>query len=129
MNVSTRQLVRERAGNRCEYCQLSQELSPLATLQVDHIIPRKHHGTDHPDNLALSCIDCNLHKGSDVAGYDPLTGALKELFHPRRHIWSDHFEWAGVLIIGRSDVGRTTVQVLQLNGEDRLQLRTVATRH
>jgi hypothetical protein len=96
----------------------------LAALHIDHIFPRKHHGGDEADNLALACIDCNLHKGTNVAGYDPLTRALTELFHPRRHVWTDHFQWLGVLIIGTTAIGRTTVEVLDPNSADRLELRT-----
>jgi hypothetical protein len=97
----------------------------LAALHVEHILPKKHGGADNLDNLALACIDCNLHKGSNVAGYDPETGQLTELFSPRRHQWEEHFERRGVLIVGRTPVGRTTVQVLQLNADERLQLRMV----
>lgn len=123
MDAATRRTVRERAGNRCEYCGLHQDQSPLAVLHVEHIVPKKHGGGDELDNLALACIDCNLHKGTNVAGYDPETGALTELFHPRRHVWTDHFEWLGPLIVGRSAIGRSTIEVLNLNSDDQLQLR------
>ena len=126
MDAATRTLVRQRAGNRCEYCALRQVDSPLAALHIEHIIPKKHAGTDDLDNLALACVDCNLHKGSNVAGYDPLAGELTELFHPRRQVWSDHFAWDGILIVGKTAVGRTTVVVLQLNAEEQLQLRRIA---
>jgi hypothetical protein len=33
-----RQTVIERAGNRCEYCQLSQ-LGQAATFHIDHVMP------------------------------------------------------------------------------------------
>jgi 5-methylcytosine-specific restriction endonuclease McrA len=122
MDAATRRTVRERAGNRCEYCGLHQDQSPLAVLHVEHIVPKKHGGSDELDNLALACIDCNLHKGTNVAGYDPETSALTELFHPRRHVWADHFEWLGPLIVGRSAIGRSTVEVLNLNSDDQLQL-------
>jgi hypothetical protein len=126
MDAVTRNLVRERAGNRCEYCGLKQLDSPLAALHIEHVIPRKHGGTDDPGNLALACIDCNLRKGSNVAGYDPVTGELTELFHPRRHVWSEHFAWDGVLIVGRTAIGRTTAEVLRLNSEEQLELRMLA---
>jgi hypothetical protein len=42
------------------------------------------------------------------------------------HRWDDHFEWHGVLIVGTTPVGRTTVRVLQLNAEERLQLRVAS---
>ena len=63
--------MRNRAGNRCEYCQLRQEDSPLAALHVEHIVPKTHGGTDDLENLALACIDCNLHKGPNLTGIDP----------------------------------------------------------
>jgi hypothetical protein len=111
---------------RCESCGLRQDQSPLAALHIEHIVPKKHGGTDDPDNLALACVDCNLHKGSNVAGYDPRSGELTELFHPRHHVWSDHFERVGVFIAGKTPIGRATVEVLQLNSEEQLQLRVVS---
>lgn len=128
MNSATRSQVCRRATYRCEYCGLHQNQSPLAALHVEHILPRKHGGSDDLNNLALACIDCNLHKGSNVAGYDPETGRLTELFHPRRQSWCEHFERQGALIVGRTAIGRTTVEVLHLNAEERLQLRTAFVR-
>lgn len=125
MDSLTRTRVRERAGNRCEYCQLHQEDSPLARLHVEHIIPKAHGGSDDLDNLALACIDCNLHKGSNLTGLDPETGRVTELFHPRRQTWTDHFEWQGIQISGKTATGRTTVRVLSMNSEDQLALRSV----
>ena len=124
MDTSTRVLVRERAGNYCEYCQLHQDDSPLATLHIEHITPKKHGGSDDINNLALACIDCNLHKGSNLTGIDPETDEITELFHPRRHRWIDHFVWNGIYIIGKTAIGRTTVRVLSMNADDQLALRS-----
>jgi hypothetical protein len=123
MSPSTRTRVRERAGDRCEYCQLPQADSPLAALHVEHVLPKVHGGTDDSDNLALACIDCNLHKGTNLTGIDPETKRLTELFHPRRHVWNEHFEWDGPYLLGKTAIGRTTIRVLNMNGEDRLTLR------
>ncbi len=57
MSPALRARVRERAGNRCEYCQLRQEDSPLAALLIKHIVPRIHGGADDLNSLALACID------------------------------------------------------------------------
>lgn len=95
-------------------------------MQVEHIRPRKHGGSDEAENLALACIDCNLHKGSNIAGYDPETDLMTPLFHPRHDGWDHHFERVGVVIVGLTDVGRTTVVVLDLNSDDRLDLRLAA---
>lgn len=125
MEAQTRTRVRERAGNRCEYCQLHQDDSPLATLHIEHVIPKVHGGTDDLENLALACIDCNLHKGTNLTGVDPETRQITNLFHPRRERWEEHFTWDGNQIAGLSASGRTTVRVLQMNSEDQLALRSV----
>ena len=124
MNSATRAAVRERAGHRCEYCQLHQNDSLLAALHVEHIIPRQHGGTDDLENLALACIDCNLHKGPNLTGIDPETNGVTRLFHPRRDRWDEHFAWRGLYLVGRTAVGRVTVRVLQMNSEDQLDLRS-----
>ena len=124
MQASTKAQVRGRAGNRCEYCQRHQDDSPLAILHVEHIVRKKHGGTDDLDNLALACIDCNLHKGPNLAGIDPATGRLTQLFNPRIQAWSEHFEWAGIHIVGKTEAGRTTVHVLAMNSDDQLTFRS-----
>ena len=116
--------VRERARNACEYCHLHQDDSPLAALHIEHIIPSIHGGSDDIDNLALACIDCNLHKGTNLTGIDPQTNELTELFHPRRQVWEDHFEWKGVYLAGKTATGRTTIRVLNINSEDQVALRS-----
>lgn len=123
MDLSTKRFVRQRASNRCEYCGLHQDHSPLATLQVEHVNPRKHGGTDDTKNLALACIDCNLSKASNIAGRDPETSQITPLFHPRLDRWDDHFEIKGTYIVGKTPTGRTTINVLNMNSDDQLELR------
>jgi 5-methylcytosine-specific restriction endonuclease McrA len=120
---AARALVRQRAGNRCEYCHLHQDDSPLAALHIEHIRPRKHGGSDDESNLCLACIDCNLHKGPNLTGIDPLTAGVTGLFHPRQQRWEDHFAFEGIYLTGRTAVGRTTIQVLDMNSDDQLNLR------
>ncbi len=81
MDQVTRELVRERAGDRCEYCLYPQAQSET-THHVEHIVARQHFGGDDPGNLALACIHCNSHKGTNLTGIDPDSGALVSLFHP-----------------------------------------------
>ncbi len=67
MDAKLRQLVRQRAKNSCEYCRMSQDQEPLR-FHIEHIIPIQHKGKDVPENLALACHHCNLHKGSQSFG-------------------------------------------------------------
>lgn len=95
----------------------------MIPFHVEHIVSRKHGGSDNADNLALACADCNLHKGSDLTGIDPDSGKLTPLFNPRRDRWDDHFVWVELRIEGISAIGRTTVRLLQLNARSRLRVR------
>ena len=92
---------------------------------IDHIIAEQHGGKTIPGNLALACFACNLHKGPNVAGVDPITRRIVRLFHPRRHKWSYHFRWNGASLVGRTAIGRVTVHVLAMNVQHRLNLRAV----
>jgi len=119
-------LVRHRAGNRCEYCGLPQAQSPLAPLHVEHIVPIKHGAVTIQTTSRWLVSTANLHKGSNVAGYDPHTGLLTELFHPRRQKWAEHFRRDGVVIVGLTAIGRATIEVLRMNSDEQLQLRIVS---
>lgn len=50
MTSATRAAVVLRAGNRCEYCQLSQA-GQEASFHIDHVVPRAAGGRTTPDNL------------------------------------------------------------------------------
>ena len=79
--VALRRIVRTRSGERCEYCLIPEALT-LAPHWVDHIVAEKHGGKTEEDNLALSCVLCNQHKGSDLTSIDPESGQITPLFHP-----------------------------------------------
>src|SRR5260221_5586475 len=114
MDRAVEQHVRHRAQGRCEYCRLPQEASAF-TFPIDHIIARQHGGETVPENLALCCNRCNLSKGPNIAGIDPLTGNLTRLFNPRTDAWAEHFRLNGPLMEGLTAIGRTTASVLAMN--------------
>jgi hypothetical protein len=45
------------------------------------------------------------------------------LFDPRRQVWKRHFEWRGAALRGRTQIGRATIAVLNINDPHRQQLR------
>ena len=122
MDQTTKEEVRDRAGGRCEYCCLP-EAHVLTPFQVEHVVAKQHRGGDSLGNLAYACLRCNLHKGPNLTGIDPKTRKLTRLFNPRRHLWARHFRWAGAILVGKSPVGRTTVEVLAINDSVRIALR------
>jgi HNH endonuclease len=122
MDAETRSRVRDRAGNRCEYCRIHQQHYIIA-FHVEHIVAQQHHGGNDASSLALACHFCNRHKGPNLAGMDPTTGELTRLFNPRIDIWGQHFQIQAGRVIGLTPVGRTTVYVLNMNRPDRVRVR------
>lgn len=114
MDAALKREVGERAKGLCEYCRMPQAVV-RPPFQIDHVMAQQHGGQTVLENLAFSCLHCNKHKGPNIAGIDSATGELARLFHPRRDQWEDHFEWAGALLIGRTGIGRATIEVLAIN--------------
>ena len=111
MSKPLRQLVQDRAGDRCEYCHLPQRYHDLP-FQLEHIVSKKHHGDDTLENHAWACFNCNAHKGPNIAGIDPQTAILTRLYHPRLDHWDDHIVWVGAELLGKTDVaGRRSMSL------------------
>jgi len=104
------------------YNSYRQDDEPCA-FHLEHIVPIKHGGTDDHTNLAWSCHNCNLAKGSNLSGR--LADEIVPLFHPRQQQWNRHFKWIGSVLAGRTKCGSVTVQVLNINAFDRVALRSI----
>ena len=124
VNPKLERKVWQRAAGRCEYCGMPASESAM-TFEIEHIIPRKHAGQTAFSNLCLACFPCNRYKGTDVAGFDPKTKKLTRFFHPRLDIWVEHFVARRGSIVGRTDVGRTTANILQFNKPDHVVTRRI----
>lgn len=59
INARLRFRVLARDNFTCQYCGRS---APQVELQVDHIQPVKHGGTNFIDNLLTACAECNIGK-------------------------------------------------------------------
>ena len=95
----------------------------MASLHIEHIRPKKHAGTDDAENLALACIECNLRKGTNVAGYDPDTGTLTELFNPGIRSGQSILSGAGILPLAVLPwVGQPLSYSISIS-EERVQIR------
>ena len=120
---ATRRMAIERAGGRCEYCRMHQDLVGFPH-QIDHIISRKHGGTSRLGNLAYACVLCNRYKGSDIAAIDG-SGQMVRLFDPRRDQWHEHFQIDGATIEPLTAVGEGTARLLRLNAAERVVERRI----
>jgi HNH endonuclease len=93
MSATLRLEVRQRAGARCEYCQLPEVAPHLMRFHLEHIRARLHGGPSALSNLAWACARCNERKGANLSGVDSDTDRVVRLFNPRRAAWARHFVW------------------------------------
>lgn len=127
MTISTvlRRHVIERAGERCEYCNLHQSSFPLVSFHVEHVVAKQHGGSDQLENLCLACHWCNLFKGPNLSTL--VDGKLTRLFNPREDNWPEHFAEKEGQILGTTMIGIATVSLLNMNDPDRVELRRLST--
>ncbi|MBV9126282.1 MAG: HNH endonuclease [Planctomycetes bacterium] len=121
---AVRRQVRDRAGDRCEYCQHPASFS-CAPFVCEHVLPRVHGAGSTLAELAWACPACNGHKYDKTQARDPRTGHWVPLFNPRRQGWSRHFVWRRdwLRIEGLTGTGRATVAALDLNCPALINLR------
>ena len=119
-----RSSIRDRAKGLCEYCLCPAGLTS-APFHCEHILPKSVGGETTLDNLAWSCPSCNHQKHTKTRAIDPQTMGEIPLFHPRQQIWDQHFQWSENLlyIVGKTPVGRATIDALKLNRQELLNLR------
>lgn len=62
-----REYLLEKFGRRCVYCGTKG-----VPLNIDHVMPRSHGGSNRGTNLVLACVPCNQAKGNrDVREFCP----------------------------------------------------------
>ena len=94
-----------------------------ATFHIEHVVPRVKGGQSNSNNLALACPSCNLHKADRVSSQPSSSITAVAFFNPRSEVWADHFEWDDYTLVGKTEVGRVTIQALDLNHERRIKIR------
>lgn len=124
--VAMERRVRERAGGKCEYC-CSPANTASAPFSTEHVQPVSLDGTNDEENLAFSCLFCNLSKGVRIAAIDPATGLEVALFNPRIQKWSEHFTWSrdSLSVVALTPTGRATLDALKLNRSELRNLRAL----
>lgn len=61
LGYEVREYLLEKWGRECAYCGATN-----TPLEVEHIVSRRHGGSDRIGNLTLACHDCNQEKGVDA---------------------------------------------------------------
>ena len=124
LSAEIRADIRERARFLCEYCH-TDERWQMVQFTIDHIKPVAEGGTNEFENLALACFHCNRRKSNKTAVFDTTAGLAIPIFNPRKMSWNEHFSWSpdDLKIVPRTDCGRVTVELLQLNRDRILQIR------
>lgn len=119
-----RSRIRQRAMGFCEYCICPASFTS-APFHCEHILPVSAGGETTLDNLAWACPSCNQNKHTKTHALDSRTRHIVSLFNPRRQSWNQHFRWSESLlyIVGRTPVGRATVEALKMNRQELINLR------
>ncbi|HZS10404.1 MAG TPA: HNH endonuclease [Blastocatellia bacterium] len=130
VSQALRRRVQERARNLCEYCRTLADFTGHE-FTVDHIIPEAGGGASDFTNLCFCCFWCNNYKQARTQARDPRTRRLVRLFHPRLDLWEDNFRWSptSTRLIGRTPVGRATIDALRLNRQSLVSARRIWVRH
>ena len=118
MDPALRQLVRQRAQDRCEYCGLPQSATPFITFHVEHLLPRQHGGPDELANLARPAIGVIEPKARISRRLIPTRSNRS-----RSSIHVGNFSAVDGVVQGLTPIGRGTVRLLNRNQIDRGRLR------
>jgi hypothetical protein len=71
----------------------------------------------------LICFYYNSFNGSDISSLEGVRRRLTPLFNPRRQKWSRHFRWEGPYLLGRTAIGRVTIDLLKISDPFRVEFR------
>ena len=106
--AETRELVRQRADYRCEFCGI-HETDAGGELTLDHYRPRARGGSDDPHNLIYACNRCKH-------DYWPESSEAPRLWNPREEPFASHFaRFFDGTLGSRSPTGAFTLRQLRLN--------------
>lgn len=108
-------------GHRCCYCQKQIPVRHGRAWDVEHVISRAANAAFmfEPQNLAVSCIDCNNAKSdanvlTKFSKRFPTRSAAYTIVHPHFDEWGDHFFMYGVVYAPITAKGSETHRVCKL---------------
>ena len=101
---------------KCAYCEAKVQIED-SYMEVEHFHPKSRYKLEVVfwDNLLPSCKKCNGNKGNHDTGKEPIINPCKD--EPKEHLC---VEAARLYPKSNSDMGRLTIDVLNLNDKERL---------
>ena len=98
----------------CAYCTMTEGEAQAIRMLIDHYQPISAEGADIYSNLMYCCEECNLRKG-DL--WPPLEAQDqgKRFFRIDAEPRSEHFDLDGTELKGTTEVGKFTVDFVDLN--------------
>jgi hypothetical protein len=106
---------------RCCYCQKQNPVRHGRAWDVEHVISRTLNAAFlfEPENLAVSCIDCNLAKlDADILSRPrkrfPRRADAYTIVHPHFDSWADHFLFGDIVYTPLTAKGAETIKVCKL---------------
>ncbi|NQV46325.1 MAG: HNH endonuclease [Rhodospirillaceae bacterium] len=105
----------------CSYCTMSEAEAQAIRFVIDHYEPRKARPelVHEYENLMYSCDECNVRKGDRCPPAEARADNYR-FFRPDRDKYREHFQGDGVRLKSKTNVGKYSIQALDLN---RLTLR------
>lgn len=108
---------------KCAYCGQQNLTQHGAVWDVEHIVPRsiRHDFMFMPENLAVSCKDCNLAKKDSEVRVNP---GLKKfptrsqdyrIAHPHFDKLEEHVGWNGIICYALTEKGAETIYMCKLS--------------
>lgn len=108
----------------CPYCLQRIQVDHNGMWDAEHIIPRRTHPhfTFEPENLCISCKDCNGYKSDKIVTKSSVKKKFSKnrddylIVHPHFDIYSDHIKIISIagFYLPKTDKGRTLVETCGL---------------
>ena len=101
-------------NNKCAYCETPLDISG-SYMEVEHFFPKKKYPEKVVEwsNLLPSCKRCNVKKGStDTKEFEIIDPSICD---PKEHLSLKRYR-----IVGKDNIGKQTVQLLNLNDFSKL---------
>jgi hypothetical protein len=114
------QQVRARAQNRCECAGFHFRTTGFRSISIT-----SSRGSTAEAQKPITWLSVAFTATATrvLISHDTKTGDVVRLFHPRKDVWSEHFQLDGAVVAGMTAIGRATVHLLAMNEPEFLAAR------